>query len=468
MNSCSFETLLSIAMNFILFIISLSVISSGHSFHRFTKNKKVILILADGVRYDYVQDKSLKGFARLAKNGVKAQYVQPIFPANSYPNWYTIVTGLYAESNGMVQNFMYDAKKKDTFLMFPHANASHVHWWNQSEPLWVTSEKQGIKTAVYWWDGCQVPIRGVTPTYCEEYQSYWTWPYVKEDTMEAINEIIDNFKANEWQLALLYYEAVDSTGHAFGTDSTERKEALKDLDEILTKVQNEIEANRLEQEVILYVVSDHGMVNVNPGNKGDTTLIDIESIVKPEDVFVMLDRGSTSFLYPKPGKEEKVLQDLKKAGVKGLRFYKKQDIPVEYHIRENDRTAPILLVAEKGYFLRGFPNSGKTKPVWDVIYKGHHGYDPYATEEMRTIMFARGPGLKKNFTSRPLLMTDHYNLLCHLLDIEAQPNNGSWARVRGFLSLYSNSASNTVLSFSLLTLLLCLILILILINKNFS
>ena len=80
------------------------------------------------------------------------------------------------------------------------------------------------------------------------------------------------------------------------------------------------------------------------------------------------------------------------------------------------------------------PKQGKTKPVWDVIYTGHHGYDPYNTKEMRTIMFARGPGLKKGFTSKPLLMTDHYNLLCHLLDIEAQPNNGSWLRVQAMTS----------------------------------
>ena len=107
---------------------------------------------------------------------------------------------------------MYDPKEKDTFLMFPHPNASHAHWWNQAEPLWVTAEKQGVRTAVYWWDGCQVPIRNMTPTYCLEYQSFWTWPKPKEDTIEALKEILDNFGRNEWQLGLVYYEAVDATG----------------------------------------------------------------------------------------------------------------------------------------------------------------------------------------------------------------------------------------------------------------
>lgn len=101
------------------------------------------------------------------------------------------------------------------------------------------------------------------------------------------------------------------------------------------------------------MVSDHGMLNVDPEKARDTKLIDIETIIDADDVRVMLDRGSTSFLYPNPGKEEKVYQALKRANRKGLRVYKRHEIPVEYHIKENDRTAPILLVADKGFFVRG-------------------------------------------------------------------------------------------------------------------
>ncbi|KAI1280464.1 Ectonucleotide pyrophosphatase/phosphodiesterase family member 5 [Halotydeus destructor] len=147
----------------------------------------------------------------------------------------------------------------------------------------------------------------------------------------------------------------------------------------------------------------------------------------------MLDRGSMAFLIPKEGRVDKVYDVLKKANRKGLRVYKKDRIPTKYHIKHSSRTAPILLVAEKGYFVRGFSKQGLTKPVWDVIYSGHHGYDPYDVKEMRTIMYARGPGLKHDYTSKPLMMTDHYNLICHQLDIDARPNNGSWLRVQGML-----------------------------------
>lgn len=170
-----------------------------------------------------------------------------------------------------------------------------------------------------------------------------------------------------------------------------------------------------------------------------------------------------------------MLNELKRANIKGLKFWQKKDIPVQYHIKNNARTAPILLVTEKGYFLRGFPESGKTKPVWDVIYTGHHGYDPYLTKEMRTIMYARGPGLKKNFTSQPLMMTDHYNLLCNLLDIESQPNNGSWSRVKSMLSTKVNSVDPVNIrirrsssSSNLITINLNSFILLIVLTFNFS
>lgn len=122
--------------------------------------------------------------------------------------------------------------------------------------------------------------------------------------------------------------------------------------EILFRYDNDY-CDAINLQVVIVVVSDHGMLNVDPENKRDTKLIDIDTIIDPDDISVMLDRGSTSFLYPVRGREEKVYQALVRANRKGLRFYQKAHIPEEYHIKNNERTAPILLVADKGYFLRG-------------------------------------------------------------------------------------------------------------------
>lgn len=132
------------------------------------KQNKVIVILADGIRYDYLNDLTeFEGFKRLATGGVKS-LVTPIFPSNSYPNWYSILTGLYAENHGFVNNFMYDEKHNETFMMLP-PNSHHDFWWtndNKTEPIWITAEKNGIRTAVFWWDGCKIRIDNVVPTKC--------------------------------------------------------------------------------------------------------------------------------------------------------------------------------------------------------------------------------------------------------------------------------------------------------------
>ncbi|XP_023227339.1 ectonucleotide pyrophosphatase/phosphodiesterase family member 6-like [Centruroides sculpturatus] len=389
---------------------------------------KLLVILVDGVRWDYMNDSNLSGFQMIAKNGMKANYVTPIFPTNSYPNWYTIVTGLYAENHGIVQNYMYDKEKDDIFLMALHSNASHAHWWNYAEPLWITAEKNGIKTAMYWWDGCQVVIRGKKPSFCREYENYWIWGKVNKDTKDALFKILDMFQNQDYGLGLVYYEAVDANGHFRGPNSKERKKALQDIDSILLSLQEEINRRNLENEVNLMIVSDHGMMPVNQ----DIKIIRIESAIKLDDIHLMLDHGPMSMILPKEGKEDKVYNDLKKGNFKGLKVYKKEEMPEIYHYKHR-LVFPIVLVAEKGYLIQSLSERMKMKPFSDRIYKGYHGYDPYLYEEMRTILYARGPAFKKGYISPPLQMTDHYNVMCKALGIEALPNNGSLSRIEDML-----------------------------------
>jgi len=182
--------------------------------------------------------------SKLSKQSIKPYSLQ-----NFTIYLHFFIKGLYGESHGMVQNFMYDPEEKDTFLMSPHPNASHPHWWNGAEPIWINAEKNGLKTAVYWWDGCQVKIKGKEPTHCLEYQSYWTWSKPYEDTLNALYEILDNFESDEWHLGLVYYEAIDAMGHAFGSESNERFEAVQEFDKILATLQDEIEKRKMQDEV---------------------------------------------------------------------------------------------------------------------------------------------------------------------------------------------------------------------------
>ena len=174
---------------------------------------KLLIMLVDGFRWDYVSlDHTLKGFPKIIKNGVHAQYVTPIFPALSYPNWYTITTGLYAESHGMIQNNFYDRVRNDSFLMGPHPNVSHTHWWNHTEPLWINAEKQGVRTSMYMWDGCQVKLNGIQATYCIPYFGAFDFELSEKNTKFVLDKVLKDFANNEYRLSFVYYELVDHIG----------------------------------------------------------------------------------------------------------------------------------------------------------------------------------------------------------------------------------------------------------------
>lgn len=152
----------------------------------------------------------------MAKQGVYAKEVEPVHPSRSYPNYYSILTGLYPESHGFIDNYIRDKPTGDIFLGSPHPNASNVHWWDGAEPLWVTAEKHRIKTAVYGWDGCQVkgenPKKRPSVHVCEPYGGYPGVRREKEQFRGWLEVITEDFKEHKYRLAMTYYESVDYSG----------------------------------------------------------------------------------------------------------------------------------------------------------------------------------------------------------------------------------------------------------------
>lgn len=407
---------------------------------------KLLVILVDGCRWDYPDQDTVRlpGFRKLAENGVRAPYVTPIFPSNSYPNWYTLMTGLYAESHGFVQNMMYDSYYNDLFLMAPNDTASVQHWWEHAEPLWVTAEKNDLKSALYWWDGCQVEIRGKKPTYCKKYKYIGnSWHTVNDDTKEALMTALELFANDEMQLVLVYYEPVDFYGHKYGPNSEERKQAVKDFDNLLDIVQTEMSKKDLLDKVNLVVVSDHGMTS---SDSRGLSVIDLSQILDVSDIHYMVYYGATTMLLPYEGKLEQIYDKLQ--GIPGLHVYKKEDIPEHYHIKNSRLVLPLLLVASKNYYIRGLDIPGKSIPTGSSISLGSHGYDPYEVPDMRGIFFARGPRLRRNYISPPLHMVDIYNILCNLLNIEPLPNNGTTSITKGISIArpYSSASRSTQLA----------------------
>ncbi|XP_067136105.1 glycerophosphocholine cholinephosphodiesterase ENPP6-like [Centruroides vittatus] len=405
-----------------------------------SKNQSLFILMVDGVRWNYIDENGLIGFPIIEKFGVRAQYVLPIFPSNTYPNWLTMVTGVYSESHGFVNNYMYDKNKDIYFEASP--SSDDIWWWKGIEPIWITAEKRGIKSALYNWDGCNLEVDGIKASYCRPYRSYKLWPGVEKDTRRAAFEILNLFQQG-YRLGLLYFEPVDGNGHIFGPESWIRKWALRQIDKILYDIQQEIEKKGMNNDVNVIVVSDHGMTNISFGR---TKVIDINSVVSSDDVKVMLDVYCMSMLWPENDKEEKVYNDLINANLEGLQVYRKRDIPNIFHFRDHNRIAPILMLTNSSdYIIVPLNNQKKMKPYYmlgtitSFFLSGIHGCNQYTDKmsDMRAIFMARGPAFK-NLISPPLHMVDHYNIFCHVLGIEPLPNNGSWHRIKDMLRHGSN------------------------------
>lgn len=255
---------------------------------------KLIVILMDGFRWDYFDHVDMPGFAKMAKDGVKVDYLQPEYPSLSYPNYYSVMTGLHCESHGMVGNYMYDVNQNKSFLIGANPDQSLPLWWDDAEPVWVTAEKRGKKSFFYFWPGCEVTIRGVNPTYCKHYELSLVPQF--EYSLQQATALVKN---NSADIIGIYLEAPDHYGHKFGVKSQNLTQVLKEIDDRLARFRQSLTSSGLDKDVNIMIFSDHGMANV-------TKTVDITNAFDSEDIKVLLPEVPYVSIWPMEGKLEKV------------------------------------------------------------------------------------------------------------------------------------------------------------------
>ncbi|XP_015909701.2 glycerophosphocholine cholinephosphodiesterase ENPP6-like [Parasteatoda tepidariorum] len=401
-------------------------------FEKIKGGPKLIVVLVDGVRWDLIDDPKLKGFKRITETGVRAPYVTPIFPSISYPNWYTIATGLYPENHGFVDNYLYDNDTDTYYLGNSDPNSTDPIWWNGAEPIWITAEKNQLTSAMYWWGGCEARIRGYHPAICERERFGPSTPEEKEDFLERIDDIVEMFKPSKrfpkdrLSLVLMYYGSTDYAGHQYGPNSKEMKEALYDIDSILDSMMKKLRKAGLDDEVNLMVVSDHGMHDLS-----NVKFIDIDKF--SDFIKYQVSFGTMSMIIPQDNMLDKLYEAMKQANLNGVEVYKKENIPEKYRIKENERTTPIVLMANEGFLIKGLSDPNKALKGHQDKLHGTHGYDPALVEDMRTIFLATGPAFQERRLTDALNMTDLYNVMCSVLHLDPLPNNGSLDKVKSIL-----------------------------------
>ncbi|XP_053486532.1 glycerophosphocholine cholinephosphodiesterase ENPP6 [Ictalurus furcatus] len=429
------------------FIVAFLLVSGCHC----EDNRKLLVFLIDGFRYDYMDDlQNLPGFQEIVHNGVKVDYMTPDFPSLSYPNYYSLMTGRHCDVHQMTGNYMWDQHSSEEFLIGTNPSSRLPMWWDGSEPLWVTVQKQGKKAYMYYWPGCEVTILGVKPTFCEK--------YVTSPSLKNLNDAIENglnvLKNDVADMVAVYYENIDVEGHHFGPGSEQVRTAVRSLDAAFQTLNHKIKEKDLEDDLNVIMFSDHGMTDIKWMDK----VIELEAYINMSNMINMMDRGPVVSLWPKPAMLEETYKALQAA--KNMKVYRTHEIPDRYHYKRGKFVSPLTLVADPGWFIT---ENKSTLPYWQNDtgepmgwQHGWHGYDNEFLD-MRGFLLAQGPAFKKNFRAGPIRSVDVYNLMCNTLDIHPLPNNGSWSRVEFMLTGSADSIQPALLYSCVLAILLVLL-----------
>jgi hypothetical protein len=405
----------------------------------------VLLVSMDGFRWDYcaLHPAESPHLRQYAAEGISAQELIPVYPTNTFPNHYSIVTGLYPAHHGIVNNDFFDPTLGQYFRYSLPADSGASHWWG-GEPIWVTAEKQGVRSASYYWVGAEATIGGVRPTFTEHFNLavYNHLPF--EQRIDKVVGWLRLPPDRRPGMITFYNEETNSAGHKYGPDSPELAAAVKLVDGRLGALMDRLKAEQLP--VNLIVVSDHGMTPVSPDR---VMLLDDYVDLKTVQVDFL---SSTVGLRPLRGTAADLVKAL--AGLPHAKAYltdhvpprsgpagwlhaadtqwlhRSDYLPERFHLTGNARIPDVWIVPELGWHIQT-RNNAKVPAVHDQ--KGDHGFDN-AERAMHGILIANGPAFKNGGeVIEPTANIHIYNLMCAILQLHPAPNDGDDRLIKAFL-----------------------------------
>ncbi len=379
----------------------------------------VILVSFDGWRADYRQRAPLPNLERLIARGVRAEHLVPAFPSKTFPNHYTIVTGLYPGHHGIVSNSIWDEATGRSFGLSKREEVQDGMWWG-GEPIWVTAERAGQRAAAMFWPGSEAPIKGMRPTYWMPFDG----DMPGSERVRKVLGWIDRPAAERPTFLTLYFEDVDTAGHA-GPDLPAVEEALRKVDGYLGELLTGLEQRGLTDRVNLVLVSDHGMASTSLDR-----VVVLDDYISLDDVRV-IDINPTLGLFPNAGKEEAVYRALKKAHPR-LKVYRRHQTPKHWRYRDHPRIPPIVGAVDDGWQVMTRRTLERLRARGDAQVSGQHGYDPRA-RSMRGLFVAAGPAFRQGVVVKPFESVSIYNVLARILGVTPAPNDGDPRVVRRLL-----------------------------------
>ncbi len=327
----------------------------------------VIMVSLDGFRHDYADRYGATNLLEMAANGFSVERLTPSYPTKTFPNHYSLVTGMYPSSHGLVSNEYFNPSKGE-YYKISNREAVEDGTWYDGTPLWVLAEKQGMLSGSFFWVGSESDIQQTYPTYHFKYDG----SIPNDARVKQVLSWLSLPKKERPHFITLYFSLTDDIGHTYGPDSREIEQAVKEIDSVIGELRSGIAASELP--VHLLVTSDHGMVNAPEVVKLDS--IDFGNSEVSWSMPLMV--------YQQDSLEaERIYQELSQ--VANLTTYRKSEIPSGLNFNNHSSIGEIIALTEPPYVISKKESTSLAT----------HGFDPAVVPEMKTIFFAEGPNIKK-------------------------------------------------------------------------
>ncbi len=373
----------------------------------------VVMLSMDGFRWDYASRVETPWLDYIASNGVIAEYVKPAFPSKTFPNHYSMATGLYPDNHGIVDN-NFTCPVHGTFRLGDRESVENSVFY-LGEPIWVTAEKQNVTTASFFWVGSEAPVQGIQPTYWKRYDN--NVPFTNR--MDTVISWLQLEEEARPRLVTFYFQEPDSQGHRTGPDSPEIDALVMELDSLLGNFIGMLKELPIYDKINFIVTSDHGMTEVSPDR-----YVNIASFT-PRDWYER-SHGGNPILHvtPKEGMMDSVWNILQT--IENVSVWKKEDVPARLNYGTNPRIEEIIILADSTWSI------GWGKPRSHFYTGGAHGWDN-AKKDMHTIFYAMGPSFRKGHKHSFIEVVDLYPLITKIMGLEPAEVDGKLERVEGML-----------------------------------
>ena len=396
----------------LLFLCSLACSAPSEN-----KSQKLLLISFDGFRTDYLSKTETPNFDLLTKSGVLGEGLIPVFPSKTFPNYYAIATGLYPENSGFIGNRMYDPEMDLSFSMGDREQVENPDWYG-GEPIWNTVEKNGLNAGTMFWVGSEAPIQNMRPTFWKQYDGRMP----DKARVDSVLKWMTIGNEKEIDFGTLYFSFVDSEGHRYGPDSEEVVQAIREADELVGYLIDQMKSSKLFESTNIIIVSDHGMTEVSRKR-----LIVLDDLINMEGIEIISSTPAVMMNIPSE-RLENVYQILKRKE-SNYKVYRKENLPERFRLRKHPRVPDLIMIADLGYTIntREYIERRENYPSG-----GTHGFDN-REKEMHALFIAQGPNFKEGYSMKPFENIHLYELMVYLLDIPSAGTDGSLDSVKVML-----------------------------------